>query len=243
MRPRPPGKALSLRGFIDGDRAGIRVVKLPGDVRDWQVKCVCGGRETTCNNGWMRRIEDRAKPALVPLIKGERTQLSPAQQQEIAAWASLKSIFSEYLDDKGPITNHGQRKLLMRRGKPPDRGWAVWIGHFERQAWKVEWSNHAFLVVNKEKPGVRADQPRSHFNSNSTTQVIGKLFINVLHCPERTFVEKWRFSLPDKGTLSRIWPPARHGIEWPGLPMTDADADTATDAISEFLFDIKRGKA
>ena len=130
----------------------------------------------------------------------------------------------------------------MRRGKPPDRGWGVWIGHFERRQSKLEWNNNAFLVTKEKKARVRPDHSSSHFYSNSSTQVVGKLFVQIVHCPMPGFVDGWRFSLPNNGSLFRIWPPSGVSIKWPGLPMTDADAETVSDAISEFLLNLKQDK-
>jgi hypothetical protein len=78
----------------------------------------------------------------------------------------------------------------------------------------------------------------TYFNGNSTTQVIKKLFIHVIHSPMPNLVERWGFSLPHGGTLFRIWPPTGHSILWPGTPLDDRDADLAADAFTQRLREI-----
>jgi hypothetical protein len=69
----------------------------PGDIRDWQIACVCGGSKNTCNNGWMReKIEEIARPIMAPLIegngflRGETTLIHPAQQRITAYCGSSR---------------------------------------------------------------------------------------------------------------------------------------------------------
>lgn len=229
-----------MRGVLYVDRQDTETVKLPGATRDWQVRCVCGGTHLTCNGGWMKRIEDAAKPAMAPLLKGEETRLSPAQQGAIATWAALKCIVAECAYDGRPITHYAQRKRLMRLRVPPTRGWAVWIGHFERRRWTPEFVQWPFQVSGQEEARRRRHQTPTYYNSNSLTQVVGNLFVHVMHCPSRVFVERWRFALPDDGTLYRIWPPSGHSIKWPGRTLTDHDAAVAANAVRDFLLGLRR---
>ena len=239
MEPREPGKALSqvVEVSIEGGDAHLR--KLRGNVRDWQIACVCGGTHLDCNAGWMKRLEDQARPILIPLIKGERTRLSPSDQATLAAWASLKSMVSE-ADYGQLITHHMQRKRMMRRQLPPSRNWAVWLGSYDRQRWKANWISQRFLILPLTTLNPYG-RPK-YYNSAVTTQVIGKLFIQVVHSPMRFLVNGWRFALPHGGTLFRIWPPATFSVGWPGKVMTDLDADTA-DAINEYLITSARRSA
>ena len=80
MIPRQKGRTISLIGTVYLDREETSLVKLPGQLRDWQIRCVCGGTHLTCNSGWMKRIEDQAKPILVPLILGNPARLQPRDQ-------------------------------------------------------------------------------------------------------------------------------------------------------------------
>lgn len=222
MAPRTPGKVKGLRGFRLVDRDNLWVTKMPGALRDWQIKCVCGGNDASCNNGWMRRkIEEPAKPVLERLFRGDQFRMSPHDQERVAAWAVLKAIVAEYDDGDYVTTHHMQRKYLMRHFSPPRRNWAVWIACYERKAWKPEWISAALFGAPTSWPVAKLNKTPTHFNGHAVTQVIGKLFIQVLSLPIPGFVERWRFAMPDGGQLVRIWPPTLYSVRWPGTVMSD----------------------
>lgn len=242
MAPRQKGKAQGLRGtrYIDGDN--LRVVKMPGALRDWQIECVCGGTHKTCNNGWMRSIEDQARPLMIPLILGQHTRLSAAQQQKIATWIALKAMVSEYDAGDFVTTHHTQRKRMMRVQLPPVQGWGIWIGNYTRELWRPEWMSIPFLVVPKPREGQDLNLPPTHYNGHSSTQVINKLFIQVIRLPMADFVEGWRFPVPDGGGLFRIWPPTQFSIKWPPKPLTDREADLIASAIEQRFLAIAKNR-
>jgi len=213
-----------------------RWIKRLGDIRDWKVRCVC---ETKCNNGWMRKhIEDVASPIMTLLIKGEQVRLTPEQQRHIAAWAALKAMIAEYDPNSWVTTHHMQRKYLMRSFLPPSRGWAIWIGHYVRKAWVPYWGSMPFLVVsNKQLCRKGSDRTATYYNSIST-QIMGQLYIQVIRTPSTEVINNWRFALPDKGSLFRIWPPTDTSIKWPGRTMTDRDADYVMGALHEALLSL-----
>ena len=95
--PRTLKKFKSLRGVARTDHTQFVYINRPGDIRDWQVLCVCA----VCNNGWMRQqIENPARPIMIPLIiiSGEPVRLSPDQQQIVATWAAAKAMVAEFAE-------------------------------------------------------------------------------------------------------------------------------------------------
>jgi hypothetical protein len=65
------------------------------DRREWSTDAPdlkCNVPCKPCNEGWMAQLEDRAKPALVPLIRGRPTRLEPHRLELISFWA-LKTTF------------------------------------------------------------------------------------------------------------------------------------------------------
>jgi hypothetical protein len=232
MAPRSPGKTIGLRGFHYATGDDLWNVKMAGALRDWKVKCVCGGGKTSCNNGWMReRIDEAAMPTMSKLFRAEQFRLYSKDQERVAAWAVLKAIVAEYDDGDHVTTHHMQRKYLMRHFKPPKQNWAVWIGHYERRAWKPEWISGALFGAPTGWPVAKLNDPPTYFNGHTVTQVIDKLFIQVLSLPIPGFVEGWRFAMPDGGHLFRIWPPVWHSIKWPGAAMSDREADLTASAL------------
>jgi hypothetical protein len=222
------------------DRSDRVLVKRLGDIRHWKIKCVC---EQVCNNGWMRRIENQVRPILLPLIegtallKGETARLTPHDQKIIATWAVLKAMVTEFDLQGWVTTHHTQRKFLKQNLIPPD-GWVVWIGPYLRVKWIPHFMSLPFLYLSPKQELRRGSNIRAtHFNSHITTLVIGKVFIQVIRSPARGFVDRWRFSLPHKDSLFRIWPPTGVSIVWPGRFMTDLDADRAAGAMYDFIMD------
>jgi hypothetical protein len=233
-------RASSSVGFHHIDRPPeIALIKLSGELKHWQVKCVCGETKDSCNNGWMRNIENKAKPILSKLITGEEIRLHPNDHEIIAAWAILKVIIAEF-DAKADVTvNHMQRKYLMRHGRAPTRGWAVWIGSYERRDWIPEWVSRPMLIVPDKVAQRRKSYVARHFNSNSTTQVLGRLYIHVMHTPMLSLIKRWQFSQPHNGTLFRVWPPVESSIKWPGAPLDDEAADAIADGLFRHMSNVQ----
>ena len=57
-----------------------------------KARVVC----STCNNGWMSRIEERVKPVLGPMLTGHAAALDSAAQVALARWAIKTSMVMEY---------------------------------------------------------------------------------------------------------------------------------------------------
>lgn len=203
--------------------------QMTGPMRDWQIKCVCGGDKSTCNNGWMRDIEESAAPILVPLMLGQNVRISEADQKLIATWAILKVMVVNHR-----MVHHLQRKQMRHKRAPP-RGWGVWIGNYERKTGVAEWLPRSFSLLPDRIFARRKSLDRNP-NSHATTQIFKKLLIHVVYCGHPSLVNRWRFSGPNvapiSGQMIRIWPPAGCSIAWPlGSPLTDADAATVADAM------------
>lgn len=241
MPPRQNAKARASIGsthHIHGDES--RVIKLPGNLRDWQVRCVCGETKTSCNNGWMRIIENQAIPILTPMINGNNILLYPHHQKVIATWAALKFMISEY-DLKSPVTvHHSHRKFMFRHKLPPTKGWAIWISSFEKVNWVAEWVCRPVPMVYKKMTPELANVQATFQNACANTQIIGKLFIHIIHTPVKFPIERWRFPVKHRGTLLRIWPPANTVIRWPCSALDDASADRIVEAFFNWCVDYVR---
>jgi hypothetical protein len=240
MPPRQKGRVEAFNGVSYPERSDTSTFRLPGQLRDWQVRCVCGGPHTSCNNGWMRQIEDAARPIMVPLILGQETRITPDQQQVIATWAVLKAIVGEYGHAQHAATHHMQRKYLMHHSIPPTHGWAVWIGSFERDKWIAEWVVRPFLLLSERVAARRNGPEATYYNAHTTTQTLGKLLIHVMHAPMPSLIEDWRFSFPTGASFFRIWPAVDFSLKWPGSALGDRDADFVVGALPRFLLDIQR---
>ncbi len=230
--PRTTKMFRSLRATAHPDRTDFVFVKRPGDVRDWQVLCVCA----SCNNGWMRReIDDRARPIMIPLIKGQRIRLSSSEQRIVATWAAMKAMVAEYSESECVTTHHAQRKYLRRHNLPPKTGWSVWIAHYRQSSAPMLWFASPFLVLPDNVVARRRDRRATYYNGQASTQIIGELLIHVIRSPHPRLATMFRFHLPCGRAIFRIWPPTVYGLHWPAGTIDDRTASYIAEAAKEFL--------
>jgi hypothetical protein len=227
MLPNTNKRATAALSVESANKTDSQIITLPGELRHWEVRCVCGGTHLTCNGGWMKTIEDHMRSIFEPLAHGNKSRLTPWEQKIIATWASIKTVIADYGPNGHVTTHHMQRKYLKAKNEPPKRGWSVWIGCYKRKDWVVEWMSRPLLIISPKQAARRDYKQATYFNSNATTQILGQLFISVIHSPDCRLVEGWRFALPHNGTLFRIWPPSQLSIAWPGRMLNDADAGFA----------------
>ena len=118
--------------------------------------------------------------------------------------------------------HHAHRTYLMKHLDLP-KGWVVWIGSFERNEWTPEWVGRPILLLSETAFANRGGREVTYFSVNSITQVVGKLFIVVIHAPLQGGFDRWHFSPPEGGTLFRIGrqpPPALNGPTAPSAIKT-----------------------
>jgi hypothetical protein len=74
-----------------------------------------------CNNGWMKELEDRARPILLPLLDGFKITLPLANQRVVAAWAAKTCFALMYSDRYSPHYVPGAHYQFMaeRKGAEP----------------------------------------------------------------------------------------------------------------------------
>jgi hypothetical protein len=230
LPPRAKGRAMSAVSveYADG-RAVHDNRKMPGQMRDWKINCVCGGTRSSCNGGWMKDIDDAAKPIMLPLILGKETRLTPNQQRVVATWAVLKTTVANH-----NAVSRDHLQIMYDQHVPPPESWGVWIGHYERQSWDGEWLTRLFTVLPNDVYQAMQSPYVDHSNGSSTTFVVNKPFVVVGQTPDVHFGHRWNFDghAPLMSKLRRIWPPVREAsIRWSPATLTDAEAIYATDAL------------
>jgi hypothetical protein len=195
-----------------------------GDVRNRGVRSVCG----ECNNGWMSSLEEHARPALEPLIKGELFFLNQNTQKTVATWIAMKTMIAEYFDPPRVAVPLIERQFLRRHRKPPTENWRIWIGNYERRQWNAQWAHSAAgiaPVTSMARPGPQIP------NTQTTTIIVGKLYAHIFSSEIQSLVS--RASLGKRGVerLARIWPIQEDFIVWPPRPMSDIEASELSTAI------------
>jgi hypothetical protein len=74
-----------------------------------------------CNNGWMAKLEQTARPILVPMMDGQSVTLTPDAQHIVAGWFVKTIILYELLSDRLPYFQDYERHALMQSLRIPDR--------------------------------------------------------------------------------------------------------------------------
>jgi hypothetical protein len=128
----PTGEARQVvtRARVDSVRSKFTdgVMNEKGDARSRKLKVVCEG----CNTGWMSDLQTLTKPVLLPLLLGERKNLSQRKQTVLATWESMfamvyESSSTEYPKEKA-ITE--LQRQTFKKEKMPPKNWMVWIAPF-----------------------------------------------------------------------------------------------------------------
>ncbi|HEY7810960.1 MAG TPA: hypothetical protein VIA98_11320 [Allosphingosinicella sp.] len=87
----------------------------PGDLADQTLRIAC----RPCNNGWMSRLQQAAKPHLVPYIKGHWIRPSRAARKVISSWATMFAMVVEFADEPSAVVPPIEREVFMRDLRPP----------------------------------------------------------------------------------------------------------------------------
>jgi len=191
-----------------------------GDPLGANIRIVCA----ECNNGWMSRVQERAKPQLIPLLKGNAWALGVNAQRAIAAWACMATMTSEYLSRQSSSVSISQNdRDLIRQQEMPPPSWRVWLGCYDRQKWVGQWTHTTVPILEEQDipPGTPAPP-----NTQTTTFIIGKLYVHTMcsHFPENTKLWDWRPVPHARRFLVPIWPLERGIVGWPPQRMSDKDA-------------------
>jgi hypothetical protein len=202
-----------------------------GDPHSVRIKCVC----RQCNNIWMSRLQEEAKPYLVPMLIGEDIRLLKKGQVVVAAWATMMVMVSEYLtDDMVAIPAADRRRLHIHR-LPPSR-WRIWIGQHRREAHPLFAHNVVPLGTEKEFEAL-TDETSVTPNTQTSTICLGdNLVIHVMGASRVwRMIRRWQLPRELGGTMAQIWPVQTPMVLWPTSPMALNDA--GLDLLSQHFFD------
>lgn len=223
-------------GTITVNKPGVpdKVVgkKVGGDPHSRRVQCVCA----RCNSGWMSSLQERAKPIVIPLLQGAPCKISARQQKTLAAWIAMAVMCSEFGDLERIGIPQEDRTILYRHHVPPSASWRIWIGNYERDKWRGHW-DHRVLCITQKKLEEGAFEDAKFFNTQSTTYMVGKLFIHAISSTVQKSVRSFHFKPSVDDILYKLWPVRGADIAW---PPTRKLSDTEVAKISAGFFDALR---
>jgi hypothetical protein len=105
------------------------VERKQGPIHSRRYRVVCGN----CNKGWMSRVVQRAKAPSESLITGVPAVLGRAQMTDLATWATLATIMSEFDGWGSRVIPEADLSFVRRRETPPP-SWVVFCGKYDGAA-------------------------------------------------------------------------------------------------------------
>jgi hypothetical protein len=188
------------------------------------VKAVCG----VCNSGWMSRVEEAAKPLLMPGLHGRGKRLSPAGQQALATWA-FKSALVFGLTRRWPRGIPDEHyKHLLAHGRPPEQS-LIWMGAYNGP-------EPAFVQL----AGMAISRPGERVNSESRPNVyiftftLASIFLQVFASADAEAFDVTTAHYRDP-RLRTIWPTGET-FDWtPNGGLGTGELQRYADAIHDGL--------
>jgi hypothetical protein len=182
----------------------------------------------------MSDLQEQTKPILLPLILGETSSLHRKAQTTLSTWIAMFVMVAEFLDKTGTrVAISPKDRLFLKNNLAAPRSMKIWIGYFEKELERrvVPHYNSNFRRRSRpQRSSLGVDFP----NTQTTTIVIGKLYIHVLSSETVSIVRKHNMGRDEKTFLYRIHPLKKSPLVWPPpMRLTDQYADAIASAFSE----------
>jgi hypothetical protein len=210
LRLVPPATRRFGRTFADRTDLGGAGAQSVAGIGVGKVRAVC---EDACNNGWMKRLEDQAKPILQDLLLKEDPRTLDLESQEIlATWATKTATMLTIKYSKLP-----SRELLVplsEHGRPAPTA-VVWMARVDPATVRV--GSGPLLTQSFDDPPRRAQG----FIARLTLGNVG--FVVFGNPAPRGGTWMMAQSIQDR--FKPIWP-AQGPLQWPiGSSVTANDLD------------------
>jgi hypothetical protein len=208
-----------------------------GDPLNAQIR-VC----RDCNHGWMREIQEDARPTLSSMFERDFLLLDRTQQEKLATWVCMSTMASDFLPrhEYSIVSNPKERKFLISKRAPPSH-WRIWIAHCEAFSALGQWLRFSFparLDNNVPKPELGE---RLLPNSQTTAFVINRIFFFAMSSPANNFLWRWDWHTYSqaKKHLFQIWPVIYNVVPWGLTSMDGTDIEKTGRAVKEWATAIR----
>jgi hypothetical protein len=183
----------------------------------------------------MSDLQEQTKPILLPLILGETSSLHRKAQTTLSTWIAMFVMVAEFLDKTGTrVAISPKDRLFLKNNLDAPRSMKIWIGYFEKDNWKGVWSHTTIPISDEDHVPQRSSLGVDFPNTQTTTIVIGKLYIHVLSSEIVSIVRKHNMGRDEKTLMYRIHPLKKSPLVWPPpMRLTDQYADAIASAFSE----------
>lgn len=188
-----------------------------------KIPYVCAG----CNNGWMSRMETRARPFLMPLIQGLPRSISTFDLKVLAGWIAKTVMVGEYLHPNNIAIPDAER-LNMYATFEPTPNWTIWLADYRGTKWRnLAMLHHMGKILPPQAPEPsNSVMPDTHFTSIG----MGRLFIQVAVSTTELVIET------ENDALRRIWPLTGLALSWPPARFVDEnEADFIANSFARIM--------
>jgi hypothetical protein len=195
--------------------------KKRGCLSQRKVRKVC----EKCNNGWMSRAVDAAKPVARPLILGRPSSCDESDLCKLTTWLAITSIMQEFISTPDAIFIPAEdRKTLMDKKLPP-ADWTIWLGYYGGELWRPMGHTH-FTAKLEDKiskdAGIEPHRPDCYIQIATFT--IRNLLVHVYTATTLGLVSEYRQFVRDQNwNLFQIWPPNESPMAWPQTPILEPE--------------------
>ena len=188
------------------------------------VKWLCA----SCNNGWMSRLENEAKPVMKSILDDKLKDIDISAQSTLARWALKTAMVLESIDsDRTWFYSEDERQLMGAVQSLPPRT-SVWIAKCINQP--NIYSAAKDLRTAPNNGGVRAYATTMAFGSLAFQIVSIKTSVAI---PENVTLTYEITGGPWDQTLLQVWPAMQKSMEWP--PQYGLNSEFGLDALTERL--------
>jgi|SRR5579864_430563 len=171
---------------LPGEKPGttIQTSSKLDKIRAWASKGQTGVRTRSvcekCNNGWMSKLEEVAKPLLGPLMLGETKTLDVVAQRIAIVWGLKTAMVfdaSSFPLHRMVFTAEERRFLREYRAPHPTLAYAVFLAHNKGG---MEMYSDEYKLAIRTTPLPEGDDPWNSSVTVCRTLVLGQLVMQVM---------------------------------------------------------------
>ena len=217
--------SFSRTGILGSYTAAPSVLNRPGRVITKKLRVVCA----VCNNTWMSRIEEEAKPILETAFAGNAMTLDVSQQLSLTNWITLKIMVSEFSLIDNYCTSSAER-LQFRNTRTIPANLEIWLGKCGEGRWRSAHFRQGATY------GLVGALPEKIPPKNTQTVAIGFGNLFIFGAVQPTNLKLFNIS-SELEFLKRLWPMDAPALFWPPVEKLSA---LQADRISNALDDVQR---
>jgi hypothetical protein len=189
-----------------------------------KVRIVC---ERNCNNGWMSRVVERAKPHAEQMIRGQSCQLDRQEQIDLAAWIGITTVVQEFANRRGARRIPPEDRHELMTSEAPPLSWSIWLAQYDGDAWAP--MHHYHIPIAYSMGSLRGEQkpedPPRH-GLQLTTFTLSALLVHVFTSTDKEMTKKYRSYIGQSAKLPQLWPITATPLTWPPpSPFRDEEVD------------------